>query len=198
MSEQEFDVFLAYNSKDKPMIREIYKALVNRGIKAWLDEEEIAPGSSFQDEIQQAISLVKTAAVCIGPDSLGRWQTLELKTFITQCVERGIKVIPVLLPGVEEVPNEFLFLREFHVVWLRDKAADEFGLFQLEWGITGQKPRSQEKQPPVKPSLPNEEDVPNKKSQVIGEGSENHLEMPSTSSGEQRIGKGNKNKIIQS
>lgn len=142
MSGQQFDVFLAHNSKDKPLIREIYRLLKERGINPWLDEEEIAPGASFQDEIQQAIGLVKTAAIFIGSDDLGRWQAHELKTLISQCVERNIKVIPVLLPGVEEIPDRLLFLREFHAVSFRHSHTDEDGIFRLEWGITGQKPQA--------------------------------------------------------
>jgi hypothetical protein len=142
MSEQPFDVFLAHNSKDKPMIREIYRLLQQRGIKPWLDEEEIAPGTSFQNEIQQAITLVKTAAIFIGSEDLGRWQEVELETFISQCIERNIKVIPVLLPKVEKIPDRLLFLRRFHAVTFRDSVTDEHGLYSLEWGILGQKPQS--------------------------------------------------------
>jgi hypothetical protein len=39
---------------------------------------------------------------------LGRWQALELQTFISQCVERNIPVIPVLLLGVAEIPENLL------------------------------------------------------------------------------------------
>lgn len=193
-----FDVFLAHNSQDKPLIRAIYHKLQSYGIKPWLDEEHIPAGTIFQDEIQLAITQVKTSAIFLGSSGLGRWQVFELRTLISQCVERGIPIIPVLLPGVSQIPENLLFLREFNAVIFKDSVEDAQAIAKLYRGITDQKPRSQEKQPPVKPSLPNEEDVPNKKSQVIGEGNENHLEMPSTSSGIQHIGKGNKNKIIQS
>ena len=63
MTEQLFDVFLAHNSADKPFVREINTKLKQRGLKTWIDEEQIAPGRSFQQEIQQAIPRVKTAAI---------------------------------------------------------------------------------------------------------------------------------------
>ena len=141
MVEQSFDVFLAHSSKDKSLIRQLYGKLKDRGIQPWLDEEEIAPGTSFQDEIQQAITQIKTAAICIGQGGLGPWQTLEMKSFISQCVNRKIPVIPVLLPGVEDIPESLLFLREFHAVSFRQDMEDERALFGLEWGITGQKPQ---------------------------------------------------------
>jgi len=154
MTDQQFDVFLAHSSKDKPLIRQIYRQLKARGIKPWLDEEEIAPGTQFQDEIQQAIGQIKTAAICIGEGDLGRWQALELKAFISQCVERNIPVIPVLLPDVESIPNSLLFLKEFHAVFFREDIHDERAFFQLEWGITGRKPKLHSEIPEVKPLKP--------------------------------------------
>ncbi|MEM6448185.1 MAG: toll/interleukin-1 receptor domain-containing protein, partial [Cyanobacteria bacterium P01_D01_bin.123] len=108
--EPRFDVFLAHSSKDKPAIREIYRKLKARGLAPWLDEEEIPPGTRFQAEIQQAIGQIKTAAIFIGQHELGNWQALELETFISRCVNLNIPVIPVLLPGVANVPQNLLFL----------------------------------------------------------------------------------------
>lgn len=139
MVEQSFDVFLAHSSQDKPLIRQLYRKLKDRGIKPWLDEEEIAPGTSFQDEIQQAIARIKTAAICIGQGGLGKWEALELKAFISQCVERGIPVIPVLLPEVAEIPENLLFLKEFNAVAFKGEIEDEQALDYLGWGITKQK-----------------------------------------------------------
>ena len=44
---QEFDVFLAHNSADKPEVRAIANQLKTRKIKIWFDEEQIPPGRSF-------------------------------------------------------------------------------------------------------------------------------------------------------
>ena len=158
MTEQQFDVFLAHSSKDKPLIRQIYQKLTAQGIRPWLDEEGIAPGTKFQDEIQQAIGRIKTTAIFLGESGLGPWQALELKSFISQCVRRGIPVIPVLLPGVEEIPEDLIFLQEFHAVLFRDSMDDENALFSLQWGITGQKPTTPpprpQPHPPAQPANP--------------------------------------------
>ena len=149
MSEQHpFDVFLAHNSQDKPQIREIYQALKQRGINPWLDEEEIPPGTPFLEEIQKAITLVKTVAVFMGPKDLGRWQVIEMQTAIRRFVENDIKVIPVLLPGVVDIPSELIFLSGFNAVILENDVTDEKGLSRLEWGITGQKPSVRTKDTP--------------------------------------------------
>lgn len=145
MAEQQFDVFLAHSSKDKPLVRQLYRNLKERNIRPWLDEEEIAPGTRFQEEIQQAIGQIKSVAVCIGKSGMGRWQALELEAFIRRCVEADIRVVPVLLPGVDHIPENLLFLGGFHAVTFETTIDDEKALFRLEWGITRQKPSESHK-----------------------------------------------------
>ena len=136
----EFDVFLAHNNQDKLQVRKIAQELKRLSLKPWLDEEQIPPGRPFQDVIQQAIPLVKSAAIFIGLDGLGRWQSWELRSLISQCVERKIPVIPVLLPGVKQIPEELIFLKEFRWVSFSQRIDDDHALDLLQWGITFKKP----------------------------------------------------------
>ena len=114
LSETVYDVFLAHNNQDKPAVLAVAAALKRRGLSPWIDVEQIPPGRWFQDVIQPAILEVRSTAIFLGPGSLGRWQVLELRAFVSQCVERHIPVIPVLLPGVDEIPQRFVFLRELN------------------------------------------------------------------------------------
>ncbi|WP_107666302.1 TIR domain-containing protein [Cyanothece sp. BG0011] len=140
----EFDVFLAHNSLDKPQVRKISAKLRERGLKPWLDEEQIPPGKAFQDEIQKAIPQIKSAVIIIGSQGLGNWQKLELKTLISQFVNRNTSVIPVLLVGVNQIPDNLRFLKEFH--WVKfEQEDDSRAFYNLEWGITGVKPPSNTK-----------------------------------------------------
>ncbi|MDY6899046.1 MAG: TIR domain-containing protein, partial [Cyanobacteriota bacterium] len=136
---KDFDVFLAHNSKDKSEIEKIAESLKNQGLNPWLDKEQIPPGSWFQEVIQQAIGQVKSAAICIGPNGLGRWQQIELRTFTSRCLEAKIPVIPVMLPGIKEIPSEYFFLRELNGVFF-DSIDDDKALDNLIWGITGRRP----------------------------------------------------------
>ena len=139
MTEQ-FDVFLAHNSVDKPLVREISARLKERGLNPWLDEEQILAGELFQEEIQKAIPNIKSAAIIIGVAGLGRWQIIELHTLISQFIDQEIKVIPVLLPGVSVFPEKLLFLRQFHGVSFKE-ITDENAFNQLIRGIKGKKPQ---------------------------------------------------------
>lgn len=135
-----YDVFLAHNSQDKSAVEQIAVTLRRRGINVWLDVEQVPPGMPFQDFIQKAINWSKSAAVFIGKNGMGKWQAMELRALITQCVEANRPVIPVLLPGVGELPNELLFLRELNYVRFTDNVNDHEAMNRLEWGITGTKP----------------------------------------------------------
>lgn len=140
IEKDEFDVFLAHNSVDKNEVLEICNALMSQGIHPWLDSEQIPPGQWFQDVIQSVIPRVKSAAILIGRHGIGRWQALELRAFISQCVERNIPVIPVLLPHTGGIPQELLFLRELNYVSFEGGTQNDAAIGKLVWGITGKKP----------------------------------------------------------
>ncbi len=138
-SEAEFDVFLSHNSRDKPLVRELYKTLIAYDLRPWLDEEELVPGRAWQDALEQIITTTKTAAVLYGPTGLGPWEEPEMRACLNQFVRRKLSVIPVLLPGAPKEPDLPLFLQAFTWVDLRDGLTDE-GIEKLVWGITGEKP----------------------------------------------------------
>jgi hypothetical protein len=134
-------VYLEHNSEDKAEVLLVNEELKRRGIRPWIDVEEIPPGRWFQDVIQKAIPSVKSAAIFLGPHGIGRWQAAELRMFMAECVERGLFVIPILLPGVKGVPEEFQALRGLNLVKFHDRLDEKDALDRLQWGITGKKPR---------------------------------------------------------
>jgi hypothetical protein len=74
-----FDVFLCHSSEDKQAVREIAQELVKVGIKPWLDEDQIRPGTPWQTALGQQIKNIKSAAVFVGSGSLGPWQNQEIQ-----------------------------------------------------------------------------------------------------------------------
>lgn len=139
-NQPQFDVFLAYNSQDNNQVRIIARKLEQRGLNVWIDEDQIPPGRPFQDVIQQAIQNVKSAAIFIGLEGLGRWQVLEQRSLLSQLVNANIPVIPVLLPGVNRIPNDLSFLQNLNWVNFSNGIDDDQALDKLEWGITQQRP----------------------------------------------------------
>lgn len=141
-SEQEkgFDVFLSHNSQDKPAVRALARALVQRGISVWLDEEQLPPGLPWQELLEEAIKGSRTVAVLVGKDGLGPWADEEMRTALNLACKDKRPVIPVLLPGAGEEPELPLFLTNRTWVDLRS-GLDGEGFDRLIWGISGVKPK---------------------------------------------------------
>ncbi len=134
-----FDVFLSHNSKDKPTVRQLAQALQARGLKVWLDEEQLVPGRPWQEALEAVIQTICTAAVLVGKDGLGPWEIPEMRACLSEFVNRQLPVIPVLLPDAPVKPELPLFLRAFTWVDLRGGLTED-SLNRLQWGITGVKP----------------------------------------------------------
>jgi small GTP-binding protein len=137
----EYDVFLSYNTKDRERVVVLAEALVNLGIRPWLDVWDLVPGRPWQQELNVALKRINSAVVCVGPSGLGPWQDHEVLSFIRQFVNRNVPVIPTLLPGVKGVPELPPLLESFLWVDMREFTPDNTRpLANLVAGILGQRP----------------------------------------------------------
>jgi len=133
-----FDVFLSHNNQDKPIVRELAQELLSYNLRVWLDEEQLLPGRSWHEGLNQDFQKFGAAAVLIGPNGLGPWQAKEIEACISESVARKLPVIPVFLPGAPDNPNLPIFLGHLTYVDLRN-GLTKAGLEKLIWGITGSK-----------------------------------------------------------
>ena len=138
---KKFDVFMAYCRGDRSQVESIYDSLKVKGIHPWIDFDQIPPGGRLQDALQDVITKVRSMAVFIAPEGSGIWEIVEQRTLMAQCVDASIPVIPVLLPGAEEVPRQLAFLEELQGVRFKDVIQDEDAYDALVWGITGNRPQ---------------------------------------------------------
>jgi hypothetical protein len=138
---ESFDVFLCHNSEDKPEIRRIADDLTQQGIKPWLDEREIKPGTLWQTALEEQIANIKSATIFVGASGIGPWQDMEMRAFVNEFVERKCPVIPAILPSAKTIPPLPILLKSLHYVDFR--ITDPDPLKQLKWGITGEKPKIQ-------------------------------------------------------
>jgi len=132
----EFDVFMCHNSADKSAVRKICEELKRRGIRPWLDEDQLRPGYPWQKSLEDQIKKIHAAVVFVGPDGIGPWQDLELAAFIRQFVNRRCPVIPCILPEVaKKAPKLPVFLEG--MTWVDFRKSKENPMGRLIWGITG-------------------------------------------------------------
>jgi GTPase SAR1 family protein/nucleotide-binding universal stress UspA family protein len=130
----EHDVFLSYHWRDKEAVRSIAQQLSNRGLRPWMDERQLRPGSAWQPELEEIIARVPAAALVIGAQR-GPWQTKEIYAFIEQSVSRGCVIVPVLLPDANTADLP-VFLKG--LMWVNLAVPEPDPLDQLVWGVTGQ------------------------------------------------------------
>jgi hypothetical protein len=132
-----YDVFLCHNSEDKPEIRRIADELIKLGIKPWLDEREIIPGSLWESTLEEQISNIKSVAIFVGKSGIGPYQSIEIQDFIEESYDRQCPLIPVFLPSARGTPNWPNLLKRFHTVDFRNPTPDP--LQQLFRGIKEEK-----------------------------------------------------------
>jgi TIR domain len=134
-----FDVFLSHNTSNKAAVRELKRELSARGVTAWLDEDELRPGLSWQQLLEKGVRDSSSIAVLIGRDGLGPWENEEMQAALSIAVREKRPVIPVLLVGAPTVPELPIFLGSRTWVDLREGLSG-VGMPNLVWGITGHKP----------------------------------------------------------
>ncbi len=139
----EYDVFLCYNSDDKAEVVAIANRLKEVGIRPWLDVWDAPPFISWQDELQEVILNIKSAAVFVGSTGIGPWEDIEIKALLPEFAKRKIRMGLVLLPKCSDEPDVPTFMNIFHRVDFRQLDPDPFD--QLVWGITGNRPERDQK-----------------------------------------------------
>ncbi|NJN37492.1 MAG: toll/interleukin-1 receptor domain-containing protein [Acaryochloridaceae cyanobacterium CSU_3_4] len=114
-------IFLAHASEDKQQVRELYRKLQQEGYSPWLDEENLLPGQSWQEEIQKAIKRSDFFIACLSQQSITKtgYVHKEFRLALSYCAERpqdDIYLIPLKFDDCQ-VPN---LRQESYGVALRD------------------------------------------------------------------------------
>lgn len=107
-------MFLSHNSQDKPAVETLAYALLDAGVRPWLDKWDLVPGLPWQKGIIDALRDAQAVAVCIGEHGMGHVQSPEMEVALDRAWRDPSRpVIPVLLPGAAANPElpDFLRLR---------------------------------------------------------------------------------------
>ena len=100
-----WDVFLCYNSTDRPFVAGIEEQLRIEGLVAWLDQSTLPAGSYWLEELDKALNegRIRSAAIFVGGKGIGDSQDLEIRMMTDQWSRKRLPVIPVILPDVIEL-----------------------------------------------------------------------------------------------
>lgn len=142
--QQHFDVVFTYNPQDELLVLNVADKLRKFGLSPWL-EADMRPGTVIQDVIQKAIESINCAAIFFGSETLLKFQVLQLNSHMSQ-IEKGKILIPVLLPGVDKIPDPLLFSKEICSVRFAHGIDDRKAIEDLVWAITRQKPEKSTEQ----------------------------------------------------
>jgi hypothetical protein len=95
------DIFVSYARPDRPRAEQLARALERAGWSVWWDRE-IPPGRSFDEVIEEALSLARCVIVLWSQDSVrSEW----VKTEAAEAAQRRI-LVPILADGAR-IPLEF-------------------------------------------------------------------------------------------
>ncbi len=104
-----YDVFLSYNTEDKPVVARLVKQLSERGVKPWFDDNELRLGKSFLDQFNEALKSVRAMVIFFGiTGKMGPYQEEEVKAAFHESKERDFPIVPVILdsaPSDTEIPS---------------------------------------------------------------------------------------------
>ena len=118
-----WDVFISYSTKDMGLIREIVRDFERRGIRYWLDDEQIMPGDAIVSSSQHGLENSRHILACFSRNQKDSgWHRREYESFLGESMdpENTRKLLPLILDDLpdEELP---LFARGIEYVRYSNK-----------------------------------------------------------------------------
>jgi WD40 repeat protein len=103
LAQASFDVFLSHSSVDKAVVARFADLLRARGLRPWLDVEQVVPGVRFQADLGAGLGACRSLAVFVGEHDVGAWVVEEVDAAVARAVGDPLfRVFLVLLPGAPE------------------------------------------------------------------------------------------------
>src|SRR5262245_37893596 len=95
---KQFDVFLSYKSDDHSWVESLKTALQVRGVRVWLDKDQIRPGDKFVRALEQGIDTSRAVALVATPASISSgWVEDEYSRALSLSNQGQLQLIPLLL-----------------------------------------------------------------------------------------------------
>lgn len=129
-----YHIFLSHSKQDLPIVYRIYTDLRAKGLRVWIDESGLPPGTpSWRHSIATAIRESNCMVVLLSPSALqSTWVSEEIE--YAECHEKP--VIPVLIKGSEResIPFGYLGTQRIDLRNTRNYAAGLQALVKAAYG----------------------------------------------------------------
>jgi hypothetical protein len=132
-----FDIFLSYKSEDSVWVGDLQNALARRGVRVWLDKDQIRPGDHFGGALEAGLQECRSVGLIVTPASMrSNWVREEYYSALSLANEGELQLIPIL---VEQAPLP-AFLKGRQYVDFTDSRRYDRNVDRLVWpGITGRR-----------------------------------------------------------
>ncbi len=91
------DGFISYNWKDQKFAEKLAKDLQDRGVKFFLDKQQIEVGDSLVEKVLHGVIHSRFFVPILSPDSVSsRWCRKELRTAISREIKGKMQILPIL------------------------------------------------------------------------------------------------------
>jgi hypothetical protein len=98
MKMKQFDVFLSYKSDDQAWVERLKNALQARGVRVWLDKDQIRPGDRFVGALERGLESSRSVALVTTPGSVcSGWVEDEYSRALSLSNQGQLHLIPLLL-----------------------------------------------------------------------------------------------------
>jgi TIR domain len=137
MPTSKFDIFLSYKSDDSDLVERLKRELIERGVRVWLDKDQIRPGDIFAEALADGIENSRSVGLVVTPKSMtSNWVKNEYFRALGLATHGQLQLIPLLFRDAD-LPG---FLSDRQYVDFRNESEYQRRVEQVIWpGITGKR-----------------------------------------------------------
>lgn len=97
-------VFVSYSSADRDFASKLSQELKDRGINAWMADEQVTPGGNWSLETGRALERSDAMVIVLSPDAVKSEQVSRDIDYALTASRLRHRVIPVLARPTQDVP----------------------------------------------------------------------------------------------
>ena len=91
-------IFLSYSHKDKQWVDIFVRKLKSAGVNIWFDENEIKPGDTWREKLEEGLRLSDSIIMILSPESVS---SSNLSFELGAALGMGKRIIPIVDRGIE-------------------------------------------------------------------------------------------------